>query len=313
MEHSFGFVAICLSEKDCSPAGNVTVKSLETLDAEARILRIRRTAIRNLENTLRIMHFLHAHDLDLYRMSAGLIPLATHDVTQDWPWWDDESIGGLLKRIGEAIRRHDYRVSSHLPEVCVLSTPKPDVLKWLRRYLQYHRILFETMGLDERAKIVVHIGGAYNHPERALKQAEENFARLDRWAGCRIALENDDKVFSVRQTLDLAGRLGVPMVFDYHHHVLRNDGEPLDELVKEAAATWTDRPFKVHVSSPKASDKRRAHADYVDWEFVRPFFETLHELGIRSDVMVEAKKKDLALFALQEAYQRHFALANPRQ
>ena len=43
---------------------------------------------------------------------------------------------------------------------------------------EYHRRLFTAMGLDRRAKVVVHVGGSHKDPERALIQAERNFARL---------------------------------------------------------------------------------------------------------------------------------------
>lgn len=304
---AFGFVAICLSEKGCSPAGNITVKSIQALDDEAIRHRIVSTASRNIENTIRIMHFLRGNGLILYRMSANLIPLATHPLTDGFHWWDEPSLAELLSRLGELIRSQEVRISSHLPQVCVLSTPKDDVFEWLLRYGEYHRRLFTAMGLDERAKIVLHVGGSYNNPERALKQAEENFARLDPWLQQRLVLENDDRSFTARQVLSLCTRLGIPMVFDYHHHTVLNEGETtaeLEELLGQAFATWTDRPPKVHMSSPKSTKQPRAHADYVDWQFALPFFHLVERLGPeRLDVMVEAKQKDLAALALREIYQ----------
>lgn len=304
---SFGFVAICLSEHQCSPAGNVTVKSVEKLDPEAAQARIVQTAARNIENTIRIMHFLRGHDLHLYRLSANLIPLATHPVTDGWDWWDDPILHPLLVRLGSLIRARNVRISSHLPQVCVLSTARESVLEWLLLYIEYHRRMFDTMGLDEQAKLILHIGGAYNDPDRALAQAADNFANITPWAQRRLVLENDDKSFSARQVLDLCDQLKIPMVFDYHHHCIRNDGEALDELLAEAFSTWHDRPPKVHLSSPKSDAQPRAHADNVEWSFVSPFFDAVHRIGTEHlDVMVEAKKKDLALFALQEDYRERY-------
>lgn len=305
---SFGFVAICLSEHQCSPAGNVTVKSVAGLDASAVQNRIRRTATRNLENTVRIMHFLRGHDLHLYRLSANLVPLATHEIIGDWAWWDDSTLHPLFVKLGQLIHKNEVRISSHLPQVCVLSTPDASVLKWLHLYIEYHQRMFEAMGLDERAKLILHVGGAYNDPKQALVQAEENFSRLVPWAQQRLVLENDDKSFSAEQVLTLTERIGIPMVFDYHHHVIRNDEEVLDELLSRAFATWQDRPPKVHLSSPKSDAQRRAHADNVEWTFVEPFFEAVSRIAPKHvDIMVEAKRKDLALFALQEAYLKKYS------
>lgn len=308
---AFGFVAICLSEKRCSPAGNITVKSVQGLDEEAVRLRIISTASRNIENTIRIMHFLRGNDLSLYRMSANLVPLATHPMTDGFEWWEEPTLASLLSQLGDLIQRQEVRISSHLPQVCVLSTPKDEVFQWLQRYGEYHRRLYTAMGLDERAKIVLHVGGSYNDPEGALRRAEKNFARLDPWLQRRLVLENDDKSFSARHVLSLTRRLGIPMVFDYHHHVVHNHGETPSELADilgQAFASWTDRPPKVHMSSPRSAEQPRAHADYVDWQFALPFFELVQRLGPeRLDVMVEAKQKDLAALDLRTTYQREMA------
>lgn len=295
----FGFVAICLSEHRCSPAGTVTVKSVENLARDDQIRRVRAVARRNLENTLRIMYFLSGHDIPLYRMSAQLIPLATHPVTDGWAWWEDDELLPLMEKIGAQVRAKGVRISSHLPHLCLLSAADEDKLVWTHKYLAYHRRLFDAMGLDETAKIVMHLGGAYGNRRRAAQAAAANVAALPEWARRRLCLENDDKVFSAAEVLAVCQEAEVPMVFDYHHHVCRHDGEQLGDLLPAAFATWTDRPPKVHLSSPRSPDNPRAHADYVDVGFVRPFLDAVRGLG-DFDIMVEAKKKDLALFKLRE-------------
>lgn len=299
MSVGFGFVSICLSEWRCSPAGTVTVKSLQGLDREGQINRIRATARRNLENTLRITHFLRAHQIRLYRMSAQLIPLATHPATEGWAWWEDGELAPLMAEIGERVAETGVRISSHLPEVCVLTAADPDKLQWAHRYLAYHRRLFEGMGLDHRAKILLHLGGAGGNRARALERAAATIRSLDPWARERLCLENDDKTFSAAEVLALCQEVKAPMVFDYHHHVCRNDGEDFRELLPHIFATWHDRPPKIHLSSPRSERQPRAHADYVDPDFIRPLVAYARTLG-DFDIMVEAKQKDLAMFRLQE-------------
>lgn len=314
MAIGLGFVSICLSEERCSPAGTVTVKSVENRDRESQLYRIRSVARRNLENTLRIMHFLKAHAIPLYRMSAQLIPLATHPVTDGWDWWEDDGLRPLMEQIGEQVARQSLRISSHLPELCVLSTADEQTFQWTEKYLAYHRRLFEAMGLDEKAKIIMHLGGAYGDKQAALEQAVQRILKMPPWVRARLCLENDDKVFSAADVLDVCRRTQTAMVFDYHHHLCRNDGEDFRDLLPDVFATWTDRPPKIHLSSPRqwppdsppGADGEpkvdRAHADYVDIDFVRPVIEAARRLG-DFDIMVEAKKKDLALFRLREALQ----------
>ena len=105
MAVGLGFVSICLSERDCSPAGNVSVATAARLaDREARLGLIRRTAVRNLENTLRILWFLKGNRLQLYRFATHLVPLATHPYTEGWAWWEDPQLRPLLQQVDEVLR-----------------------------------------------------------------------------------------------------------------------------------------------------------------------------------------------------------------
>jgi len=294
-----GFVSICLSEQDCSPAGDVTVTAIEKLPEEARISRIRRTAKRNLANTRRILSFMKWHGLTVYRFATHLIPLATHEATAGWEWWKDPELRPLLEEIGRVIRAEGFRVSTHPPQLCVLNAPEPSVFQWVEKYTAYHVRLFEAMGLDERAKIVLHVGRRMPEGNAAgLRRAAENVAQLPEAVRARLALENDDRTYSARETLALCQDVGVSMVFDWHHHLCRNEGERAEDLLPGVFATWRDRPPKVHLSSPRGGPTDRAHADYVDARAVRAFLLTAKALG-DFDVMVEAKKKDLAALRLR--------------
>lgn len=297
MAMGLGFVSICLSERDCSPAGNVRVTDAARLpDREARLGLIRRTAVRNLDNTLRILWFLKGQGLQLYRLATHLVPLATHPTTEGWAWWEDPEIGPRLARIGAVIREEGLRVSTHPPQVCVLNGTAG--WRWALAYGLYHDRLLTAMGLDATAKIVLHPGKAAGDEEGSIRSVVEAIERLPTPVRARLALENDDTTFSARQTLRICQATGIPMVFDWHHHVCRNDGEDFRELLPAIFETWGDRPPKVHVSSPRGERERRAHADYVDPAFVEDFLRHAASLG-DLDVMVEAKAKDLAALRLR--------------
>lgn len=301
MELSLGFVAICLSEHDCSPAKTVTAKQVESLSESGRRFRILEAARKNLTNTLRIMWFLKAHHIAVYRISANMVPLATHDVTRDWAWWEEPELREVGEKIGRVARQSGYRLSSHLPEVCGFSSRAS--YRWTDAYLTYHRKLFELMGLDETCKIVIHAGGGGGHKEKALATAREHLDALDDWSKERVILENGDRGFTFEDVVRLGEETGLPPVFDWHHHVVHpGDGAAhTRELLKRAFALWRDRPPKVHLSSPRSERNPRAHADYVDPEFVRPFWQLVEEVAPSAlDVMVEAKMKDLAMFRLRE-------------
>lgn len=303
MQLNFGFVSICLSEKDCSPAGSVTYKSVASLEHEAQRQRILQVARRNMTNTLRIMRFIGVNHIPLYRLSANLIPLATHPDIPPWPWWEDEQLQATGRQIGAAVREGGYRLSSHLPEFCGFTSRS--LARWSRDYLAYHENLFQLLHLDAGAKIIMHLGGTGGNKDRALAQSGDRLAQLSPWARERIVLENDDRSFTIADVVPLAEAVGLPVVFDWHHHWCNGREDMSDtELrgwLERAFALWTDRPPKVHLSSPRDGASLRAHADFVDPAFVRPFLSLLAEMNLPAvDVMVEAKQKDLALFKLRE-------------
>lgn len=298
----YGFVSICLSERACSPAGNVTVKTLSNLpNEESRLRKVRETAKKNLINTLRIMYFNKAHRIKLYRFASQLIPLATHEATKDWSWWSDGDLLPELRKIGRVINENGFRVSTHPPQVCVLNSPKPETFMWVEEYLSYHSRLFEVMEIATEPVMVFHLGGGYGNLVRSIDQLKANFRSLSPEYQEKIVLENDDTTFTAFQVLELCEELKVPMVLDIHHHWCNNNGEDVLKLLPRIMDTWSDRkrPPKIHLSSPKSPDQSKAHADYIDTERVLPFLRRLTSLG-DVDIMVEAKQKDKALLRFRK-------------
>ena len=109
-------------------------------------------------------------------------------------------------------------------------------------------------------------------------------------------VENDDKesMYSVKDLMYIHERIGIPIVFDYHHHKFCTGDLSEQEALELAISTWPKdiKPI-VHYSESKAlheSDdklKPQAHSDYIN---------DLPDLyGNDVDVMVEAKAKELSI------------------
>lgn len=125
----------------------------------------------------------------------------------------------------------------------------------------------------------------------------------------RITLENDDKTFTAAETLSACEQLAVPMVLDLHHHRVNNTGEAAEELWPRIRNTWdpdqrlasgVEVPPKIHISSPKSEKDPRSHADYVEPDDLFPFLAAIADETPALDVMIEAKRKDDALFRLMK-------------
>ena len=315
----FGYVAMSTVIPDCSPSKTMTMASFKKLnDREAAISRLETIARGNLHNTLRLLKHNRGSEIDVYRMTSKLVPLATHPDLQDWE--PTRVLAQEFAEVGAYIKEHGMRVSFHPDHFTVLSTPRPEVLESSVRDLLHHTAMLDAMNLPETAKNNIHIGGAYGDKPSAAARFETQFAGLPSHLKTRITLENDDKTFNVPETLAVCLNLGLPMVLDIHHQWVNNQGELPWELWPDILRTW-DMPLaraglaegeklppKIHVSSPRGPGDPRSHADGVELAPLLAFLRRIAAGTPAVDVMIEAKLKDGALFALMEELKK---LAGP--
>ncbi|WP_127534422.1 UV DNA damage repair endonuclease UvsE [Paenibacillus kobensis] len=336
----FGFVAMSMLLENASPSKTMTYASFSKLeDREAALRKLERVAEVNLDNSLRLLRHCRGSGVQVYRFSSKLVPLFTHDALSGWDPFP--VLADKFSAIGEFVRDNGMRVSFHPDHFCVFSTPRPEVLAKSTEDLGYHVRMLEAMGLNETAKNNIHVGGAYGDKNVSGKRFIEQFGALDPRLKHRITLENDDKTFNVRETLDIAENVGVPMVLDIHHHAVNNGGESeaslCGELWPRIADTWrrenerlaetgqsaygglsgsavdADRegsggvrdrmlPPKIHASSPKSVSDPRGHADYVEAAPLLRFLQQVSGSAPAIDCMLEAKRKDDALFQLMNEF-----------
>jgi UV DNA damage endonuclease len=112
-----------------------------------------------------------------------------------------------------------------------------------------------------------------------------------------LTVENDDKesMYSVKELYNgIYNRIGVPIVFDYHHHRFCDGGLSEREALELAMSTWPEGITPaVHYSESRSLEKEdpkikpQAHSDYV--------FDYIDTYGNDVDIMIEAKKKELAV------------------
>jgi UV DNA damage endonuclease len=293
----FGYVANALRLEKATSFSTVTYQNIIKIDNyREQINCLTRVARRNLANTLRILRANCCDRIQVYRLSSKLIPLCTHPAFQNWDYVRD--LKEDFQVIGAFIRENRLRVSLHPNHFTLLNSPKPEVLDASLRDLDYHVTMLETMGLSETAKLVIHVGGKYQDRRQALARFKSNFAVLPTRIKIRLTLENDDRCFTAAEVLQLSQELGIPMVLDLHHHCLLNNNETLEQLLPAVCTTWTDLPPKFHLSSPRDTKNPRYHADYINVDRVREFLKIAQKLQRNVDLMIEAKRKDLALLKL---------------
>lgn len=113
-----------------------------------------------------------------------------------------------------------------------------------------HEALLKGMGQNPTHRCVIHIGGGYDDKEKALEQFINNWGYIPPLLAKMIMLENDDIVFNINDTLYLCEKIGIPMVFDLHHHEANHESD-WESQWERIIATWDQSPLpmKIHISS----------------------------------------------------------------
>ena len=238
----------------------------------------------------------HQLGIGAFRINSQFLPLATHPVS-GYTLADIDVSGEtvvLLDAARESAQRLDIRLSFHPDQFVVLNSERADVVASAVRELQHQGEVAELIGADT---IVLHAGALSGGMAAALDRLERGIERLSDAARRRLALENDDRLFAPADLLPLCERLGVPLVYDVHHHRCRPDQLSVAEATDRAAATWRGREPWVHISSPRdgwRAANPRPHAD-----FIAPRDFPGEWLGRTMTIDVEAKAKERAVLALR--------------
>ena len=234
-----------------------------------------------------------------FRINSQILPLATHPESgyglEDLD--EDGSIAAAFLEAGARARASDVRLSFHPDQFVVLNSEQERVVASSVAEMDAQARVAELVGADV---LTLHGGGAAGGIPAALERLERGIERLPAPARARLALENDDRSFTPEALLPLCERLGVPFVYDVHHHRCNADALDVDEVSLRAAASWGPREPYFHVSSPRAGvdgGNLRPHADYVNPADVPDSWRTM-----RLTVDVEAKAKERAVLALRDAW-----------
>lgn len=251
---------------------------------------------KNLISLEKIIDYNIANNIKFYRISSALIPLATiKDIEFDYI----NKYLNIYKRIGKKIAKNNLRLDFHLDQFCVLNSVKQEVVNNTIESLKYHYKILDALNIKEKI-LLIHVGSNTFGKEKSLSRFIKNFNKLPNYLKDVIAIENDDKIFNIDDCLYLSDKLNIPVVLDYHHHLCNHSSLDVFNYIDKIFATWrTIRP-KIHFSSPKNNTKKeiRSHNDYINPETFISFIEKVKVYNYDFDIMIEAKKKDEALFKL---------------
>jgi UV DNA damage endonuclease len=254
-------------------------------------------ALQNSRDLFEIIKWNVANGIKLFRISSDMLPWASEYNIEDMP--DFTKISNILKGCGNYARENGVRLTSHPGPFNVLVSPNPKVVENTIRDLELHGKLFDLLGLELSPynKINIHCNGVYGDKISAMDRFCANFEKLSESVRKRLTVENDDKasMYSVADLMYIHHKIGIPIVFDYHHHQFCTGGLSERQALLLATSTWIKSGITpvVHYSESKAlheSDvkiKPQAHSDYIT------ALPNTHRMSV--DIMVEAKAKELSI------------------
>ena len=263
-------------------------------------------ALQNIKDLITILQWNEQNGIKFYRMSSDIFPWMSEYRISDLPDYND--IAYYLDVAGEYAYMTKQRLTFHPGPFNVLGSPNEKVVEKTIKELNSHSEIFDLMGFIQPSpynKINIHVGGTYGGDFTGTAERWcNNYWKLDENCQKRLTLENDDKasMWSTRHLYDhIHTKTGVPIVFDYHHHRFCTGNQSEEEALKLALSTWPEDIVPVvHVSESRAIEYRdakirpQAHSDFV--------LNSVESYGQEYDIMLECKKKELALLKYREKH-----------
>jgi UV DNA damage endonuclease len=129
--------------------------------------RMRQCIENNLDCLSRVLEYNLKHGLLFFRITSDLIPFASHPVCT-FPW--QSVYRSNFAELGEFIREKGLRVSMHPDQFVLINAVNEDIFQRSVSEILYHARVLDLFGLDETAKIQIHVGGVYHDKAESIKR-----------------------------------------------------------------------------------------------------------------------------------------------
>ncbi len=243
----------------------------------------------NLACLIEVLKFNVDNGLHYFRISSDLVPFASHPICKV-KWW--RSLKKEFNKIGRFISDNSIRVTMHPDQFVLINSSRKDVVEKSIAELLYHARVLDLMQTEISSKIQIHVGGVYGDKPSAIEKFLTEFEKLPKEVTSRLAVENDDRLYSLSDCVFINRQCGVPIVFDVFHHACLSNGEDVRFAMEEALRTWRkdDGALMVDFSTQKRGARKGAHAEHLNVKMLEKFFKTVK--GLNFDLMLEVKDKE---------------------
>ena len=253
--------------------------------------RVKQTVKNNLECLRRILQFNLEHKLFFFRISSDLVPFASHPINRfNWQKYFQED----FEEIGKLINKNRIRISMHPDQFTLINSIKDEIFERSKNELKYHAQILDLMKLDTSAKIQIHVGGAYGDKKKSIERFVTRFNELDGSIVRRLVIENDDKLFDLKNCLEINAQIQIPILFDVFHNKLNNsENQTIEESFKHTTKTWNEKRDGVPMvdySSQEPNGLPRQHSEAINLEDFELFLKQTKPFDF--DIILEIKDKE---------------------
>lgn len=239
---------VCMSAGDEVRFRTITRSRYLALTPANQEAKLRELYSDNLTRLFAALRFCRERNIRLYRAVSGLFPMSDEPLGEQVLL----SMRDDLAKFGSLAQRYGIRVVQHPDQFVVLSSTSEQVVRQSITILGKHALAFDLLGLPQSSwsAIILHGGkaGRAHQLFEVISELPDNVRK-------RLVLENDEYAYSAAEILEICHGTGVPMVFDAHHHVIREkldsyEHPSVTEMTRAARRTWPKPDWQiVHLSN----------------------------------------------------------------
>jgi UV DNA damage endonuclease len=247
------------------------------------------TVENNLNCLMKMLTFNVDHTLLFFRITSDLVPFASHPINRfDWQGYFKRT----FEELGDFVKTQGIRISLHPDQFTLINSVNTEVFERSVKELLYHAEVLDLMELDTTAKIQLHVGGVYGDKATSIQRFINRFDALDDRIQRRLVIENDDRLYTLQDCLQIHADTGIPVLFDVYHHELNNTGETVREAFELFTKTWSEEDGvpMVDYSSQEQGARSGKHAESIGVDQFTQFIEATNEFDF--DIMLEIKDKE---------------------
>jgi len=265
-------------------------------------------ALKNVGDISKLIEWNSNNKIDHLRLSSDMFPHFTDKETEPYTmdFAKDE-----LKKAGECALKHNHRITMHPGQFNQVGAKNPSIFDSTVKDLSMHADILDNMNINEDGILCVHGGGMYGDKEGTIRRWIDQFDDLPRKVKNRLAIENCEKCYCVRDCLTMAQECNIPLIYDCHHYYCYNRLHPdektedIEDMMGEIVETWKGRSPTFHVSEQAINKRVGAHSYLVE-EIPVHMLKVPLDYNVKLHIELEAKGKEIAIKHLKNNYKYIF-------